>query len=246
LATEKVADIQARGKTPIFVGGTGLYFKALTEGLADLPPADMAIRKRLAEEAESIGRPALHQRLAAIDPEAAKKIPANNIQRLIRALEVYEITGKPISQWHREHQDSGPSSALRAPSPDSGEGKSDTALPSPSMGEGGQRPDEGEPLSLTFIGIDIPRDELNHRIESRCRTMLEEGMIEETQALLANGVSETCPALTGLGYPRVIAYLKGTLSKDECLHLLIQDTRQYAKRQRTWFRHQLPNVEWKK
>jgi tRNA dimethylallyltransferase len=73
--------------------------------------------------------------------------------------------------------------------------------------------------------------------------MLEEGMVEETQALLSKGFSETCPALSGLGYPRVIAYLKGQLSKEECLTLLIQDTRQYAKRQRTWFRHQLP-VKW--
>jgi tRNA dimethylallyltransferase len=75
--------------------------------------------------------------------------------------------------------------------------------------------------------------------------MMEEGMIEETQNLLARGCPETCPALSGLGYPRVVALLKGTLSKDECLRLLIQDTRQYAKRQMTWFRHQLP-VTWKK
>jgi len=75
--------------------------------------------------------------------------------------------------------------------------------------------------------------------------MIEEGMVEETQLLLQKGFSETCPALTGLGYPRIIAMLKGTLSKEECLRLLIQDTRQYAKRQMTWFRHQLP-VEWKK
>jgi len=207
LATEKVREIRSREKTPIFVGGTGLYFKALTEGLSPLPPADPQIRERLQKEAVEKGRPALHARLAAIDPAAAAKIPANNIQRLIRALEVYEVSGKPISRWHAEHQKTG--------------------------------------LSLQFFGMDPGREELERRIESRCRRMLEDGVVEETQALLDRGIPETCPALSGLGYPRVIAYLKGTLSKDECLRLLIQDTRQYAKRQRTWFRHQL-EVEWKR
>ena len=98
-------------------------------------------------------------------------------------------------------------------------------------------------VKIQFIGLDVPRPELVHRIEARCRTMLESGMIEETQALLGLGYAETCPALTGLGYPRIIAHLKGTLSKQDCLTLLIQDTRQYAKRQMTWFRHQLP-VKW--
>ncbi len=104
LATEKVTEILARGKTPIFAGGTGLYFKVLTEGLAELPPADLTVRDRLKKEADEKGREALHRRLTEIDPEAAKKIPTNNIQRLIRALEVYEITGKPISHWHGNHQ----------------------------------------------------------------------------------------------------------------------------------------------
>jgi len=210
-AAEKTAEIQGRGKTPIFVGGTGLYFKALAEGLAALPPADASIRTRLKKEADDQGREAMHRRLSLIDPEAAKKIPANNIQRLIRALEVFEITGKPISQWHREHQSAEVETRLK----------------------------------LKFIGIDIPREELHRRIEARCRTMIEEGMVEETQALLNQGFPETCPSLTGLGYPRIISMLKGTLSKDDCLALLIQDTRQYAKRQMTWFRHQLP-VIWKK
>ena len=210
LATEKAADIQARGKTPIFVGGTGLYFKALTEGLAPLPRANPEVRARLKKEAEESGRNMLHQKLMQVDPEAAVKIPANNIQRLVRALEVYEATGKPISVWHQEHQ---------------------------------LKPKDRFPLA--FLGMDVPRDELNLRIETRCRTMMKEGMIEETESLLRLGYPDTCPALSGLGYPRVVAYLKGTLSKDDCLQLLIQDTRQYAKRQRTWFRHQLP-VTWKK
>lgn len=216
-ATEKVREIRSRGKNPIFVGGTGLYFKALVEGLAPLPPADPVIRARLTKEAEDHGRHLLHDRLRRVDPVAAEKIPANNIQRLVRALEVYELTGKPISEWHREHAKTVTPTKVGAHSND---------------------------VHLQFIGPEVPRPELIHRIEARCRTMLESGMIEETQALVDRGYAESCPALSGLGYPRVIAHLKGTLSKDECLQLLIQDTRQYAKRQMTWFRHQLP-VEWK-
>jgi tRNA dimethylallyltransferase len=205
---EKIGEIEARGKKVIFVGGTGLYFKTLTEGLADLPPADPAIRDRLKKQAEDEGRPALHARLLAIDPLAAARIPANNIQRVIRALEVFELTGKPISAWHAEHQDH-----------------------------------RGATVALHFMGIDIPREEHNRRIQERCAAMLDGGMIEETRALLDRGIPETCPALSGLGYPRVIAYLKGAYSKAELLQLLSQDTRQYAKRQRTWFRNQLP-VKW--
>jgi len=212
LATEKLRDIRARGKTPILVGGTGFYFKALTQGLAPLPPADAGIRARLKKTAEDKGRLHLHRKLEKVDPVAARKVPANNIQRLIRALEVYELTGKPISEWHKEHR---------------------------------SRPSSIAPSSLKFIGIDRPREELVRRIEARCRTMMESGMIEETQTLLNQGYAETCPALTGLGYPRIVTHIKGTLSKEECLRLLIQDTRQYAKRQMTWFRHQL-QVAWKK
>jgi tRNA dimethylallyltransferase len=221
LATETVADVHSRGKTPIFVGGTGLYFKALTDGLAPLPPADLKIRNRLKQEAAEKGRGILHQRLVKVDPEAAKGIPANNIQRVIRALEVYEITGKPISEWHREHRLTQADAALSLRERDGGEAK------------------------LKFIGLDPGRAELIRRIEARCCAMVVEGMIEETDALLKQGFSETCPALSGLGYTRAIAYLKKKLSKEEFLKLLIQDTRQYAKRQMTWFRNQLP-VTWKK
>ncbi len=204
-AHETLTEVQSRGKTPIFVGGTGLYFKVLTEGLAELPPADDRLRSRLKKEAETKGRAHLHARLKAFDPEASLKIPVNNIQRLVRALEIYELTGKPISHWHKNQKKQG--------------------------------------LAITFKGIDLPREELHRRIEARCRAMMEEGIMEETRAVLNQGYSESCPALTGLGYPRVIAYLKGKLSKAECLRLLTQDTRQYAKRQMTYFRHQLP-VQW--
>jgi tRNA dimethylallyltransferase len=213
LARLKIREIRQRNKLPILVGGTGLYFKALLEGLAPLPPRDEALRRRLLAMAEEKGRPYLHAQLAKADPEAAARIPVNNIQRVMRALEVHELTGKPISLWHREHQ---------------------------------TRPKAGSSLGdLEIIGLDIPREELLRRITQRCATMLKDGMIEETENLLKRGYALDCPALTGLGYLRILAYLEDILSQDQLLEQLIRDTRQYAKRQMTWFRHQM-KVTWKK
>lgn len=212
-AERLISEIQERGKTPILVGGTGFYFRALFEGLANLPKADEAIRQRLRAEAEAQGRTALHERLRQIDPKAAEKIPANNIQRLIRALEVYELTGKPISTWHEEHKKT--SDAMR------------------------------NAWNVKIIGLDPGKEILGQRIAERSEKMLQQGMIEETKALLDQGYPDNCPGLSGLGYPHVVSFLKGKMSKTDLLAQLILETRQYAKRQRTWFRGQM-EVEWKK
>lgn len=213
LAEAAMTDIRARGKKPILVGGTGLYYKALIEGLADLPPGDAAVREELRAIADEKGRPYLHAQLEKIDPKAAEQIPANNIQRVIRALEVHRLTGKPISAWHHEHQAS--------------------------------RKASGPAYALEMVGLEWPKPELHQRIEDRCYEMLDGGMIEETEGLLKKGFAADCPALTGLGYPRIIAYLQGTLSEDTIMDALIGDTRAYAKRQMTWFRNQM-DVTWKK
>lgn len=214
LAETKIAEIRKRKRVPILVGGTGLYFKALLEGLAPMPPADPTLREALRERADQGGRAALHAELAKVDPEAASRIPANNIQRLIRALEVYHLTGRPLSAWHQEHR---------------------------AASKTGKRLEIEE-----VIGLDPGKEALDQRIEKRCRAMMEEGLIEETQAVLQKGFAEDSPGLSGLGYPRVTAFLKNEISKDKALQLLIQDTRQYAKRQRTWFRHQMKGLEWKR
>lgn len=99
-----MADITARGRIPLLVGGTMMYFKVLKDGMASMPPADAAVRQRLLDSARDHGWPYLHQQLARVDPEAAQRIKPTDSQRLQRALEVYELTGKPLSQWHREQE----------------------------------------------------------------------------------------------------------------------------------------------
>ena len=104
-ALELMADITSRGKIPLLVGGTMMYFKVLRDGMAQLPAADEQIRQKLLQQAEDQGWETLHQRLVEVDPEASRRIGPTDTQRLQRALEVYELTGKPLSQWHREQED---------------------------------------------------------------------------------------------------------------------------------------------
>lgn len=105
-ALRLMADITGRGKIPLLVGGTMMYFKVLRDGMATLPPADEKVRQKLLQQAEEQGWEALHQRLVEVDPEASLRIKPMDTQRLQRALEVYELTGKPLSEWHREQEDS--------------------------------------------------------------------------------------------------------------------------------------------
>lgn len=199
-ARAAVRDIERRGKTAIVAGGTGLYVRALTEGLCELPRGCEVLRGRLQEEASKLGRARLHERLARLDPRAAAKIPANNLQRLIRALEVIELTGRPLTTLWEETK----TEKLAAAS--------------------------------AFV-IDWPCDELCRRIRSRARVMWP-AMLRETQALL-NRFTGREPGFESLGYPEAIACLRGELSSDEGLERMIQKTNAYAKRQRTWFRHQI-------
>jgi tRNA dimethylallyltransferase len=111
-SSEIIDEIVKKGRPVILVGGTGLYLKALVDGLAPLPPRDESVRRDLAARAKKEGRPALHRELTAVDPVASEKIPANNIQRIVRALEVYRLTGKPLSWWHREKTTPSPLSFL--------------------------------------------------------------------------------------------------------------------------------------
>jgi tRNA dimethylallyltransferase len=210
--TEKlIKEIEARGRRAILVGGTGFYLSALEKGLAALPPSNAELRAALREIADTKGRPHLHAELARVDPAAAEKIPANNIHRVIRALEVYKLTGKRLSEWHDDHQ----------------------------------KKKKNPARTMEYVGIEIDRETLHRRIEARCHAMVEGGMIAETENVLKKGFSPASPALSGLGYPRVRSYLNNELTREKMTALLMQDTRRYAKRQMTWFRHQM-KVTWKK
>lgn len=191
-ATRRIADVSGRGKLPIVVGGTGLYLRALTRGLSDLPRGDAALRAEL--QAASLEE--LQNRYAALDPEGAKQIDLKNKRRLVRAIEVCLLTGKPFS-------------ALRTKW---------NASPAPAAG---------------FI-LTRARDDLNARINRRVQEMFRNGVVEEVRRV--GEVSET--AAQAIGYKEICSLLEGAITERECIGRIQLATRQYAKRQMTWFRRE--------
>lgn len=213
LAWEKIVEIQRRGKRPIVVGGTGLYLKILEEGIFEGPPANLEIRDRLERAIVERGIEHLYRRLQEIDPVAAGKMDGYNRQRIVRALEVYELTGRPISEhWSRTR-------------------------PTSQMGPVGQ-------TNFIKLGLTLPREELNRRIDGRVDGMIRKGWIEEAESLLKKWGSEA-PALRILGYRELAAYLQGSLTREQAVALIKTHTRQYAKRQLTWFKRE-PEIRWVK
>ncbi|MCA9100165.1 MAG: tRNA (adenosine(37)-N6)-dimethylallyltransferase MiaA [Planctomycetales bacterium] len=191
--------IQARGREVLFVGGTPLYLKALLRGLFEGPEADWELRRSLEADAAS-GQLDLHAELAQFDPVAAERLHANDTRRLIRAIEVYRLTGTPISQLQREFERAHPAQATRV------------------------------------FELQWPRHELNRRIDSRVETMFAAGLVAEVQALLADRARLSRTARQALGYREVIAHLEGRYTWDETVELMKTHTRQFARRQLTWFR----------
>jgi tRNA dimethylallyltransferase len=192
--------VRARDRLPALVGGSGLYLRAAEEGLFEGPAADATLRERLTDEAECAGDAALHARLAGVDPEAAARLHVADRVRVIRALEVWELTGKPLSEHHREHR---------------------------------ERPPE---FRLLRFGIEWPPEVLARRLEERVDAMLAAGWTEEVRDLLASGVEAEAPAMRALGYPEIYAQLAGEYDRTEMRRRIVVATRQFAKRQRTWFR----------
>ena len=191
------------GRLPILIGGTGLYFKALTHGLSPMPSIPEAVRQRvraLSEDAE-----ALHARLAALDPETAARLRPSDTQRLMRAIEVFEATGKPLSRWQDERTDP-------------------AVLPA------------DEALKI-FLATD--RALLRERIAQRFHIMMAQGALDEVRALDARGLAADRTILKAHGVPWLRRHLAGEITLDQAIEGGILDTRQYAKRQDTWFRHQL-------
>jgi tRNA dimethylallyltransferase len=211
-ALAAMAEITARGKIPLLVGGTMLYFKALLDGLADMPAADAGIRAELEAQAAAYGWQALHDQLAAVDPVSAARIHPNDPQRLIRALEVYRVSGLSMTA-HREQQ---------------------TAQTTDAAASG--RPQ----LPYTVANLAIaPADRkvLHDRIASRFSTMLDQGFLDEVLALRSRGdLHAGLPSIRAVGYRQVWDHLDGKLTWAEMQERGIIATRQLAKRQFTWLR----------
>lgn len=194
--TLAIEDIDSRGKLPILCGGTGLYLSALIENY-DLPeaPPNPELRAALEAEAEQVGPEAMHQRLAALDPDAASKVHANNVRYVIRALEIVQQTKQTLSPQKAE-----------------------------------------SPYAVFKVGIQWPREVLYARINARVDQQIEKGILTELKGLLDKGYAPTLQSMSALGYKEYIPYIKGEKPLEECKEELKQGTRNFAKRQLTWFR----------
>lgn len=204
-ALAEIAAAHAAGKRAILAGGTGLYLKTLIDGLSPVPAADMKARAQATALYSAIGGEAFRTALADRDPAAAARLMAGDSQRLIRAWEVVEATGTPLSAWQ--------------------------ALPK----------NPGHTLKFCLIGLMPPRDQLYARIDRRFETMLDRGAIDEAARFDALGLSPALPANKALGLRELRRHLKGEIDLTEAVRLAQQASRNYAKRQVTWFRHQLPD-----
>ncbi len=211
-ALAAMAQSVAAGRVPLLVGGTMLYFKALIDGLADMPAADAGVRAVLEEQAQAEGLAALHRALAEVDPESAARIHPNDPQRLIRALEVYRVSGISMTE-HRARQ-----AAQKA----------------------GAGTPEGGVLPYTVAQLSIApaqRQVLHQRIEQRFVQMVEQGFVEEVESLRRRGdLHADLPSMRAVGYRQVWLHLDGEYSASEMVERGVIATRQLAKRQMTWLR----------
>jgi tRNA dimethylallyltransferase len=199
-ARRVVQDLHESGKNVWVVGGTGLYIRTLTGGLVEGPGRDEGMRSVFRQEIERYGTAYLHDRLKEKDGAAARKIHPNDAVRLMRALEVLELSGESIIARQQGHR----------------------------FGD--------RPYDCLKIGLTDDRDRLLDKIDRRCEGMVETGLVEEVESLLARGYSESLKAMQSLGYRHVAGYLKGTHSLVEAVARMKRDTKKYAKRQLTWFR----------
>ncbi|MFO0878733.1 MAG: tRNA (adenosine(37)-N6)-dimethylallyltransferase MiaA [Gemmataceae bacterium] len=202
-AAEVVRLIEQRGRRVLFVGGTALYLKSLLEGLFEGPPGDADLRRRLEVEAEQLGKQALHDRLAQVDPPTAARLHPNDVRRVIRALEVHSLTGQPISAWQTQWSQNRTSPAE----------------------------------SQRFQCLDLPREVLYDRINRRVEEMIAQGWLDEVRRLRDLERPLSREASQALGYNELMAHLEGRCSLTEAVTTIQTRSRQFAKRQLTWFRN---------
>jgi tRNA dimethylallyltransferase len=197
LARKAVDEIHQAGKDAIIVGGTGLYIKSVLDDL-NFPDTDAQVRQRLTEEAKLFGILSLFDRLTQLDPAAAAAIDVQNERRVIRALEVIEITGKPFT----------------------------ANLP---------REDSSRFPDAIQFGLVMDRAELGERVEARIDRMWEQGFVNEVDSLISQGIIEGTTARRALGYAQIVAMRAGEISESAAIEDTKRATRQYVRRQETWF-----------
>ena len=200
-ARRALAEIGARGRLAVVVGGTGLYVRALLDGLdLDAVPTDPELRAAL--EGDAARGVDLHARLAAVDPEAAARVDPRNVRRVVRYLEASLLTGGVSAAWRRH-----------------------------------------DAVPATRVGLAPPRPWLVERIERRVVDMVARGVLEEARALMRRGIDPRLPSMSAHGYVHWCAHLRGEIDLDEAVRLTARDTRNYSRRQMTWFRRD-PAIRW--
>ena len=199
-----IADLRNEGRLPVIIGGTGLYFKALTGGLSDMPAIPDAVRATIRQRLEAEGPEVLHDELAALDPRVAQRLNASDGQRIVRALEVFTATGRSIAEFQKQ---SGPMLV-----------------------------DPDRALKLVVLP---DRKLLHDRINRRFELMMEAGAIEEVEALMRLQLAPEMPVMKAIGVSQIADMMAGLISRAEAVDRASAATRQYAKRQMTWFRNQM-------
>lgn len=205
LAHGAIRELRDQGLVPILVGGTGMYVDSIIAPLAAIPKVPVDIRAAWQAKADEVGPEALHTELSRTDPDYASKIHPRDRQRITRALEVFEATGRTFSQWHAQ-------------------------------------PSTPRYNALKF-GLHMPREELAVRLEKRIEAMLDNGALEEVRTAFEACPDAEAPAFTGIGCRELIGVLRGGLSMDEARQQWLKRTKDYAKRQKTWFKRD-PDVLW--
>jgi tRNA dimethylallyltransferase len=208
-AAKVLAEARAQNRLPVFVGGSGLYFKALTRGLSAVPPIPPDVREDVRARLQRDGVEELHAALMQRDPASAERLKPRDKIRIARALEVVEATGRSLTDWHRD------------------------GLP-PLL----------PPGTFAAVFLAPERDQLYARIDARFDAMLKAGALDEVAALASRKLDPLLPAMKAHGVPALIRHLNGEITREQAAVIGRADTRHYAKRQFTWFRHQLPEFEW--
>ncbi len=219
----------ASGRIPLIVGGAGLYLRALTRGLARIPPEKPDVRACLQARLRSEGIGALHAELARVDAASARRLYATDTQRIVRALSVYKSTGRPLSAWLKDSQRD---QAMNRAATSSGNSASCQNLTPPWS------------IHCPVFVLDTPREVLQQRLAQRFYAMLEAGWLDEVHWLASLRLSDSHPAMRAVGYRQLLTHVRGEWSLEDAIRAGITATRRYAKRQRTWFSHQTKDAVW--